>query len=82
MAFLTSPDGTADQLDQCVAGFNRAGFGTGLVGIARAVHFTGRNARKPDMWTFRAPDRAVTIPDSCWGAGEGLTGRDYSSGSE
>jgi hypothetical protein len=44
MAFLTSPDNTANQLDQRIARFNRASIGTGLVGVACAVHFTGRNA--------------------------------------
>lgn len=63
------------QADEMIARRDRVGVRAGMPGTAAAVHFACRHARKADMWAFRAPYRAVPIPNRDGCAGEGLAGR-------
>lgn len=64
-----------DQADEVIARRDRIGVRTGMPGTAAAVHFACRHAGKADMWAFRAPYRAIAIPNRDGCAGEGLAGR-------
>lgn len=68
--------------NESVTRLDRAGVGTRLIGIARAVYFTRSNARQAHVRTFGAPDWAIAIPDTDRRAFEGLARWDNGRGPE
>lgn len=72
----------AHQLYQRIARLNCRGSGAGLIVPAGAVHFPRSDAGDPQVRTFRAPDRTVTIPDVGRCAGECLSGGDDGGGKQ
>ena len=63
-----------EQADEMIARRDRVGVRAGMPWTAAAVHFTRGDAGKADMRPFRAPYRAIAIPDRDGGAGKGLAG--------
>lgn len=62
-----------DKRHEMIAGCYRLGLWTGMAGTAAAVHFPGGYARQTNAWSFCAPDRTITVPDSGWRADKTLT---------
>lgn len=68
-------DGSANQVDQCVARDNCISGGAGVTIGTRAVELARCNAGEPDTRTFLAPYRPIAVPHGFGGAGESLAGR-------
>ena len=64
-----------EQADEMIARRDRVGVRAGVPRTAAAVHFACGHAREAYMRPFRAPYRAIAVPDRDGGAGEGLAGR-------
>ncbi len=75
MAGSVLPLRLAEQANEMIARRDRVGIRTGMPWTASAVHFARGDAGEADMRAFRAPDRAIAIPDRDGRADEGLTGR-------
>ena len=74
MAFWQLAMGTTENPDQPIASGDCVHRGTRLVWPTSAVHLTSCHARDPQLRTFSAPDRPVTVPNCGGGAPEDLTG--------
>jgi hypothetical protein len=62
----------AEELDHSVTGNDTAYRRARLPMAATAVNLTCSNACNPDLWSFGAPDRSITIPNGDWSALEPL----------
>ena len=64
------------QIHQRITRGDGVAVGAGVATRTAPIQFSGRDARKPEPRAFRAPDRAIAIPDMGGSAGEGLACRD------
>lgn len=75
MAGSVPPLRLTKQADEMIARRDRIGVRTGMFRNTATVHFARSDARKANVWAFRAPDRPIAIPDRDGCAGEGLAAR-------
>ena len=67
---------TPEQPHEPVARLYPADARTWMIAATAAVHLTRGHARNSDPRALGAPDRPVAVPNGCWRASEGLSGRD------
>lgn len=72
----------SNQADELVAGGARICDRARMTWAARSVHFPRCDARQANVWTFRTPDRAVTVIDGRGRAVERLASGDDRDGEQ